>query len=444
MIPAGFLDRMQRMLGTEYDTFLNSYDRPLQKGLRLGRKAAFLSAEIPFLGPDIDWAEHGHFFDPELRPGKHPYHEAGIYYLQEPSAMAPAALLHPLPGERVLDLCAAPGGKSTQLADFLGGQGLLVANEINPKRAKVLSRNIERMGIANALVLNIHPKDLEAPFTGFFDKIMVDAPCSGEGMFRKEDAASTDWSQETVEMCAARQKEILNSAAKMLRPGGALCYSTCTFAPEEDEGVIAWFLSKNPDFSPLEVCAPWFAPAHPEWAEPYIPKISRGFRLWPHRLKGEGHFVILLQKEGSAPPPDLPAPKGADMPPELRAFLEELDIQLPEGRLAVFGSSVYLLPPDCPELRGLKLLRPGLELGTLRKNRFEPAHALALWLSSAARTADFSAGSQEVLDYLHGQVLSGTQNGWTLITVDGASLGWAKGSGGQLKNHFPKGLRWTT
>lgn len=261
-------------------------------------------------------------------------------------------------------------------------------------------------------------------------------------MFRKEEAASTAWSRETVEMCAARQKEILSSAANMLRPGGIICYSTCTFAPEEDEGVIAWFLSRHPEFTPLELSAPWFSPARPDWAAPELPEIAKGFRLWPHRISGEGHFVMLLGKSGSAPASTLPTPAAIEPPPELRSFLDELEIQLPEGTLTAFGPSLYLLPPDCPDLKGLKVLRPGLELGTVRKNRFEPAHALALWLTTASRTADFSADSPEILQYLNGQVLSGPQTGWTLISANGVSLGWAKGSGGQLKNHFPKGLRW--
>lgn len=442
MLPNEFSSRMEALLGPDYPAFLAAYDRPLQKGLRLGRKARSQALTLPFELEPVVWAAAGFSYKPDVRPGKHPYHEAGVYYLQEPSAMAPAALLHPQPGDRVLDLCAAPGGKSTQLADALDGSGLLVANEIHPKRAKILARNIERMGIANALVLNMHPRDLELLFAGFFDKIMVDAPCSGEGMFRKEDAAAADWSPETVAMCAHRQREILQSAAKLLRPGGVLCYSTCTFAPEEDEGVIAWFLTRHPEFSPMAADAPWFDSARPEWADPYVPEITKGFRLWPHKLGGEGHFSILLKKSGSDHTASLSGPKPIATPPELLAFLDALNITLPAGTLAVLGSALYLLPPGCPDLKGLKVLRPGLELGTLRKNRFEPAHALALWLSSAAQTANYSADDPALLDYLHGQVLSGTQQGWTLVTVDNFSLGWAKGSGGQLKNHFPKGLRW--
>ena len=441
MIPQEFLERMERLLGAEYDDFLRSLERPLQKGVRYGRKAAALKT-LPYGEARVPWTETGYSYDPTQRPGKNPLHEAGAYYLQEPSAMAPAALLHPLPGERVLDLCAAPGGKSTQLAEYLGGEGLLVANEINPKRAKILSRNIERMGIANALVLNMHPKDLEKPFEGFFDRIMVDAPCSGEGMFRKEEAAVTDWSPETVAMCTARQKEILRSAAKMLRAGGYLCYSTCTFAPEEDEGVMAWFLREYPEFSPAEAEMPWLAPANPEWAEEPDGRVAKGFRLWPHKINGEGHFMMLLRKDGDGTAAEKQPPAEMKMPKELAEFLSDQQISLPAGRLISFGPSVYLCPEEMPDLRGLKVLRPGLELGVVKKGRFEPAHALALWLSTAKSTANFAAESKEIVDYLQGQVLRGTQTGWTLVTVDGVSVGWAKGSDGQLKNHFPKGLRW--
>ena len=440
MLPEAFLTRMQQLLGIEYRDFLRSFDRPLQKGLRLGEKGRGL--ELPFGLQPVPWAENGYTYDPETRPGKHPYHEAGAYYLQEPSAMAPAAMLDARPGERVLDLCAAPGGKATQMAAAMGGKGLLVANENHPKRAKILSRNIERMGIANALVLNMHPGELAVRFPAFFDRILVDAPCSGEGMFRKEEAAVTDWSEETVAMCAARQTEILRSAAGMLRPGGVLCYSTCTFAPEEDEGAMARFLSEYPEFSPVEITAPWFSPARPEWAQPRDDRVALGFRLWPHKLHGEGHFLMLLKKAGEEDPAETTHPAGIKMPPELADFLRELEITLPEGNLIAFGSSLYLTPPDCPELRGLKTLRPGLELGALKKGRFEPAHALALWLGTCARTMDLSADAPEVMRYLRGDVIPGDRKGWTLITVDGISLGWAKGSGGQMKNHYPKGLRW--
>lgn len=249
MLPEGFILRMQSLLGEEYAAFSASFDRPLCTGLRLNPlKTGFTGDLSRFSLSPVPWCPTGYVYDAASRPGLSPYHAAGLYYLQEPSAMAPAELLDPQPGERVLDLCAAPGGKSTQLAGKLQGRGLLVCNEINAKRAKILAGNIERLGIANALVLNEHPKKLETRFEGYFDKILVDAPCSGEGMFRKEEAAVTDWTEDTNAICANRQSEILTSAAKMLRPGGRLVYSTCTFSPVENEGVISDFCGEIPIF----------------------------------------------------------------------------------------------------------------------------------------------------------------------------------------------------
>ena len=268
MLPEGFILRMQSLLGKEYAAFSASFDRPLCTGLRLNPlKTGFTGDLSRFSLSPVPWCPTGYVYDAASRPSLSPYHAAGLYYLQEPSAMAPAELLDPQPGERVLDLCAAPGGKSTQLAGKLQGRGLLVCNEINAKRAKILAGNIERLGIANALVLNEHPKKLEARFEGYFDKILVDAPCSGEGMFRKEEAAVTDWTEDTNAICANRQSEILASAAKMLRPGGRLVYSTCTFSPVENEGVISDFLWRNPDFSVENRPAPDFSPGRP-WSTP--------------------------------------------------------------------------------------------------------------------------------------------------------------------------------
>ena len=241
MLPTAFLQRMQRMLGPEYPAFLRSYDRPRSVGLRFNPLKGADLPQLSFGLTPVPWAPHGYFYDPATRPGLHPYHEAGVYYLQEPSAMAPAVLLDAQPGELVLDLCAAPGGKSTQIAAALQGRGLLVCNEINPGRAKILARNIERLGITNALVLQETPQRIAAAFPHCFDRVLVDAPCSGEGMFRKEAAASADWSEATVAHCAARQQEILDAAAVLLKAGGRLVYSTCTFAPVENEGAIAAF-----------------------------------------------------------------------------------------------------------------------------------------------------------------------------------------------------------
>ena len=343
--------------------------------------------------------------------------------------MSPVALLDPQPGETILDLCAAPGGKSTQIAGRMQGAGVLLCNEFSPKRAKILSRNIERLGIANAVVTNETPAALSRRFPGFFDRVLVDAPCSGEGMFRKEEAAVTDWSPETVQMCARRQAEILDCAAIMVKPGGRLVYSTCTFAPQEDEEAVLRFLDSHPDFAPEPVEAPWFGESGPAM-----------YRLWPHKLLGEGHFAAVLRRMGQ-PEPFCPPPSGQKLPKQWESFARELGIALPEGRGVCFGQTLYWAPAGMPDIHGLKVLRPGLELGTVKKDRFEPAHALALWLRECGCQVSYPADSDEIRAYLHGDVLPCDRKGWCLVKADGFSLGWGKGDGKQLKNHYPKGLR---
>lgn len=443
MLPELFCDRMRELLKDEAEAFFASYDKPRHVGLRFnplkqGRPGYPLRM---FFGIDpVPWAKSGCYYDPGVRPGLHPYHDAGLYYLQEPSAMAPAALLDAKPGERVLDLCAAPGGKSTQIACRMWGRGLLVCNEIHPKRAQILSGNIERLGIANALVLNETPARLAERFPGWFDRVLVDAPCSGEGMFRKELAAVEDWSPDTVKMCAERQRGILLDAAKMLRPGGRMVYSTCTFAPEENEGTIAEFLRARPDFHVEHVEAPWFAPGHPEWADGN-PELRDTFRLWPHLLEGEGHFAAVLRRDSEEAESDIPMLRGESLPKECVEFMRENGIALPEGEGVLFGQNVYLAPKGTPDLRGLRVLRAGLELGQSRKGRFEPAHALALYLSEAKNMVSYDSDSDEIRRYLRGETLPTDGSGWTLVQVDGLSLGWGKASAGILKNHYPKGLR---
>lgn len=428
MLPEAFLQRMEAQLGSEYPAFLESLERPRAVALRFNPMKGERPV-LPFVGAPVPWEPEGFYYDPETRPGLHVYHEAGVYYLQEASAMAPVALLDPKPGERVCDLCAAPGGKTTQIAGRMLGQGFLVCNEINPKRAKILSRNIERMGVANALVTNEHPETLASRFPGFFDRVLVDAPCSGEGMFRKEEAAVTDWSQETVQMCARRQREILDSAARLVRPGGRLVYSTCTFAPEEDEETVAAFLESHPEFTPELVEAPWFAPGE-----------NASYRMWPHKLLGEGHFAAVLRKtQGESG--EVPACPGEKCPKAWESFAKELDITLPEGKAVSFGQSLYWAPMELPELNRLKVLRPGLELGTERKGRFEPAHALALWLKTCAVAESFPPESPEMKAYLHGDVVPSGKKGWCLVQAGGYTIGWGKGDGSVLKNHYPKGLR---
>ncbi len=429
MLPEGFLQRMKAQLGEQYPAFLESLERPRAVALRYnplkGEKP-----RLPFIREAVPWEPMGAYYDPASRPGLHPFHEAGVYYLQEASAMAPVALLDPQPGERVCDLCAAPGGKSTQIAGRMTGEGFLLCNEINPKRAKILSRNIERLGVANALVTNEHPETLAKALPGYFHRVLVDAPCSGEGMFRKEEAAVTDWSEETVKMCAQRQSQILSSAAKLLAPGGRLVYSTCTFSPEENEQAVAGFLEDHPEFSREAVCAPWFEAGEPG-----------AFRLWPHKLLGEGHFVAVMERIGGEEGPELATQPGEKLPKAWDAFARELEICLPRGRAVSFGDTWYFCPEGTPELKGLRVLRPGLELGVLRKDRFEPAHALALWLANCKNVVDLEPEGQEITRYLHGEVLPCEKKGWCLVRVGGYSIGWGKADGKQLKNHYPKGLR---
>ena len=428
MLPQEFLTRMEQQLGAEYPAFLASLERPRAVALRFNPLKG-QSPAMPFVGAQVPWEPAGYYYDPQARPGLHPYHEAGVYYLQEASAMSAVALLAPQPGEKICDLCAAPGGKTTQIAGRMAGDGFLLCNEYNPKRAKILSRNIERLGIANALVTNEHPPKLADKLPGFFDRVLIDAPCSGEGMFRKEEAAVTDWSQETVEMCARRQAEILHSGAALVRPGGRLVYSTCTFAPEENEQTVAAFLESHPEFEPELVEAPWFTPAG-----------EGQFRLWPHKLLGEGHFAAVLRKKDGEEQAHT-APGGEKLPALWQQFAKQMGIQLPEGKAVRFGQSLYWAPTEMPDLRGIKVLRPGLELGEEKKDRFEPAHALALWLKECANTHDVTADGEQIASYMHGEVIASQQKGWCLVTVDGYSIGWGKGDGKVLKNHYPKGLR---
>lgn len=426
MLSQFFLDRMKQQLGEEYPAFVECLSGEEYKALR--RNPLKISDEafrvaLPFLGERVPWTEEGYYYGKENQPGLHPFHQAGLYYIQEPSAMAAAEKLQAAEGERILDLCAAPGGKSTQIAGKMAGRGLLVCNEPHPARAKILSENVERMGICNGLVTCEQPARLERYFSGFFDKILVDAPCSGEGMFRKNEEAVRQWSPENVRLCARRQDEILDSAARMLQPGGRLVYSTCTFSEEENEGSIERFIQRHPQFC-----------------------IKESLRLWPHRIKGEGHFVAVLEKEGHPEEVILREQKraGKQETEEFHRFVRENLKTDRDWRLCLFGDQLYHLPEGTPDLSGLKVLRAGLHLGTMKKNRFEPSHALALALKSEEvnRVCDLSCESRTVTDYLEGKTFSGEgEKGWYLITVEGCSLGWGKLAGGIMKNHYPKGLR---
>lgn len=505
------------MLGDEYEAFLESFEQEKYQALRLnalkidadGRSAAeaFGNAgnsdesaqaddesmqNVGFAHlSKVPWAENGYYYEAGDQPGKHPYHEAGMYYIQEPSAMAPVELLNVQPGDRVLDLCAAPGGKSTQIAAKLQRRGFLLSNEIHPARAKILSENVERMGIANACVTNETPAHLAQVFPEYFDKILVDAPCSGEGMFRKNEAACDEWSPENVQLCADRQDEILDCAAQMLAPGGRLVYSTCTFAPAENEGSISRFLERHSEFNIVVVDKEALGLAdgdgRPEWGSGNA-KLQETLRLWPHRIKGEGHFAAVLQKAGELPEgyrrnamngvakavPEKELGAFAEFVQESIVGAEGQTTQVQKGKdrsykgqsgqavgsvlsiiakavglegplqYITFGDNLYLVGADMPSVKGLKVLRPGLHLGELKKNRFEPSHALALALLPVNALHVWNLDSKEstVGAYINGQTFSAEgEKGWYLICVDGFGLGWGKLAGGIMKNHYPKGLR---
>lgn len=452
-LPQDFLDKMQQLLGEEFDEFIKSYDHEKSHGLRLNLLKTSMESfkEKNKLTLDsIPWVEEGFFYKGEERPGKHPYHEAGVYYIQEPSAMSVGAFVEAKPGEKVLDLCAAPGGKSTHVASQLGQKGLLVANEIYPQRAKILSQNIERMGVKNAIVLNETPARLAKHFPLYFDRIVVDAPCSGEGMFRKDVVAQEEWSLENVKLCATRQNEILEEAAKMLKPGGRLVYSTCTFAPEENEQAIAQFISHHPEFEIESVNAyESFKPGRGEWSQIAVEGIEKTYRLWPHYINGEGHYLAVLRKV-CGEDVDLkreyvkPLKKDKSLN-DFFDFAKDTLKEVPHGDFVLFGSELYLVPEGMLTFDKLKVVRAGWHLGTFKKNRFEPSHALALSLlpEDVKHYVSYPQDSNEIKSYLKGETLSHEgDKGWYLVCVDGYSLGWAKLVNGTLKNHYPKGLRW--
>ena len=426
--PEGWIEQLALLLGPELPDFLHSYTLPYQRGIRM---RPGLSPHSEAEGP-IPWAENAYYLPLASLAGAQIAHEAGAYYLQEPSAMAAAAALHPVPGERVLDLCAAPGGKSTQLGAYLQGRGTLVCNEPVPGRAQILSRNVERMGLTNAVVISALPEELSRGWAGWFDKILVDAPCSGEGMFRKHPESRLEWHAGSPSGCAQRQSHILSHAAQMLRPGGMMAYSTCTFNAQENEGVIQGFLREHPEFS-----------LHP-FALPGLGECQGMMRLWPHRILGEGHFVALLEKAADAKgEKGKPAPAGIAAPSKgetalAEAFLREHFDCAPLPN-ALFAGKLTAAP-DAPPLKGVRVLRLGLQLGEIKGKIFAPDHALALALPCKRQ---LDVDEEAARAYQNGQVLPcpEEQKGWITPVYQGLQLGWGKASQGQIKNHYPKGLR---
>lgn len=495
-LPQEFVVKMERLLGDEFDMFMQSYDAARYYGIRVNTlKIAVDSFEriSPFSLRKIPWAQEGFYVNEEARPGKHPYYHAGLYYIQEPSAMAPVELLDIQPGNRVLDLCAAPGGKSTQIAAKLAGTGQLVTNDNHPDRTKALAKNMDLYGVRNAVVLNAMPDEIARSFTNYFDKILIDAPCSGEGMFRKDEDMAKQWAKHSVEKCEMMQRDILQSAASLLTPGGRIVYSTCTFSPEENEAMIAEFLEQYPAFHIVPIAEEHgFAKGQGEWIRSLTDGTGKSFeeatiqavngtgRLWPHRLEGEGHFLAVLQHDGVAVVSDesieaSPVQKkkdnrgsknvtqsgktklAADEHELVQQFMRDHLLTALPGELVRYGQHVYVTPVDHARLDRLKVVRPGFFIGTLKKNRFEPAHPLATTLNpnEVLRSIHLSSSSDEIIRYLRGETLnlpkervertneSVSAKGYALICVDGYSVGWGKWIDGMLKNEYPAGWRWT-
>ena len=488
-LPEAFLLNMQGLLGEEYGQYLNSFKEEWKPGLRVNMlkiEPRELAKLVPWELEPVPWTDNGFYYDgtldgEALRPSKHPAYYAGLYYLQEPSAMTPAAMLPVVPGDRVLDLCAAPGGKSTELASKLKGRGMLVSNDISYSRARALLKNLELAGAANICVTSEAPEKLAGVWPEFFDKILVDAPCSGEGMFRRDEDMVKDWKEKGPEYYVPIQHRILSQAAAMLKPGGYMMYSTCTFSVEEDEGNVSYILKEFPQ---MELCG---------LDLDKVPGSCGGFglsgcmRLFPHRLRGEGHFLALMRKKGRDEGPAQTdgetrtkhggrsenADKGIfrstnqEIPPsmdpgtarkrvravekekELDEFLRQSGVEWDYGRIVIHQDNAYYLPEGLEWNLPLRFLRTGLLLGELKKGRFEPSQALAMSMKSGQfpNTVSFPAGDSRVLRYLKGETISlegdeGPVRGWCLAAMEGFPLGWAKGTGMSLKNKYYPGWRW--
>ncbi len=459
-LPPEFCQRMEHMLGEEYPAFLESQNQPALLGLRVNtRKISPSDFEklVPFPVEKIPWVENGYYYEADSRPARCPLYQAGLYYLQEPSAMTPACRLPVLPGERVLDLCAAPGGKATALGEALKGQGLLAANDISLPRARALLRNLELFGIPNLLVTAESPDKLCKRFPEYFHKILLDAPCSGEGMFRRDPAMAKDWTLEKSKSLSQIQRQLILQAEEMLLPGGLLLYSTCTFAPEEDEGTVSYLLEQRPEMELADI-APYegFSSGVPEFGNGN-PELKKCVRLYPYKIKGEGHFLALLHKKGELPPPKTPVfPKPDRETLRLvEAFLGELGISTLGGepfrqeRVEKRGEKVFYLPDGGRDFKGLSFLRNGLYLGDLKKDRFEPSQPLAMTLlkGEAGSVISLPLEDERINRYLKGVTIpilpgeSSHSNGWHLLCVEGYPLGFGKLVNGTLKNKYPQGWR---
>lgn len=463
-LPIEFEEKMQDLLGGEYNDYLKCYEEPRHYGLRVNTSKISIDRFLeiaPWPLRPIPWIENGFYYDGEkYQPAKHPYYFAGLYYLQEPSAMTPANRLPIEAGDRVLDVCAAPGGKATELGAKLNGSGVLIANDLSNSRARGLLKNIELFGIGNVLVLSEEPGKLVNYFPEYFDKILIDAPCSGEGMFRKDRKMVKAWEEHGPEFFVKIQRSIITQAAQMLKPGGMLLYSTCTFSPEENEQTIEFLLQEYPQFKICDIKGyEGFSDGILKASLSGNEQLKKTIRIFPHKMEGEGHFIALLKKEEEAVSENLKEKeknnrnkneKEKRLPDELTEFLKNVKRKFDSSRIDMRGENVYYMPEDLPKLNGVRFLRSGLLLGELKKRRFEPSQALAMNLKKEEyeNVLDFSVDDERIIKYLKGETLevedlvSSKEKGWYLVCVDGYPLGFGKLSGQMLKNKYLPGWRW--
>ena len=483
-LPGAFEARMRELLGPEAPAFLDSYRRPAQRAVRANPGKLDPAALPGLLGipPDpVPWCPEAWFLPEGVRVGDTLAHAAGLCYVQEPSALAVGEALDVRPGQRVLDLAAAPGGKATLAAGRLGDHGVVVANEVQRSRVQALADNLDRWGSPRTVLAGDTVARLAAALPGAFDRVLLDAPCSGEGLFRRNPAAAAQWRPGHVAGSAERQRGLLADAARLVRPGGVLVYSTCTFAPEENEQQVAGFLAAHPSWELLPIpMHPGFAPGRPDWSPGGPPELSRTVRLWPHHLRGEGHFIAKLARPGpsawvppsrgawtrpgvSGPPegessrPGTGGRGGFHSPPRtggaggfhrgpggargLAGVCAEALEDAP-GEVSVVGERAYSVPDPEVATAGVRLVRPGLLLGRARPGRFEPAHALAMAVGAGAARRVREVDDREAAAFIRGETLGWEgPAGWAVVTWNGWPLGWGRGAGGTLKNHYPKGLR---
>ena len=459
-LPEKFENKMKELLQDEYDNYLQCYDEPRYYGLRVNTNKISVEDFLkiaPWPLTPVPWIPNGFYYDGDkIQPSKHPYYFAGLYYLQEPSAMTPASRIPVEPGERVLDVCAAPGGKATELGAKLKGEGVLIANDISNSRARGLLKNLELFGIGNMMVISEEPGKLVEYFPEYFDKILIDAPCSGEGMFRKDKKMVKAWEEHGPEFFSKLQRSIITQAAAMLKPGGMILYSTCTFDPLENEKTVEYLLETCPEFKICDMEGyEGFCEGIPKYVEEHSEEYRKTVRIFPHKMQGEGHYLALVKKgddntERKNEKTAKPKSGAKKLPEELEQFLKELAWDIDKSRLDIREERVYYMPENLPMLKGVRFLRSGLLLGEVKKNRFEPSQALAMCLKKEEypRILDLPVSDDRVIKYLKGETLdveditSRKEKGWYLVCVDGYPLGFGKLANQTLKNKYLPGWRW--